>query len=80
MSRIPGLPEKSTPWLVRWAYRMARRKVGKVPEPMMVMAHNPWIFRAYGAFELALDRARRVDAKLKALASIKAAALIGCPF
>jgi hypothetical protein len=59
---------------------MARRRVGKVPEPMMVAAHSPWVFRAYGAFELALDRARRVDAKLKALAGIKAAALVGCPF
>jgi hypothetical protein len=80
MSRIPGVPEKSAPWLVRLAYRMARRRVGKVPEPIMVTAHSPWIFRGMGAFELALERARRVDPKLKALAGIKAAALVGCPF
>ncbi len=30
--------------------------------------------------EFALGRARRVDARLKALAELKAAALVGCPF
>ena len=79
MSRIPGVPEKSAPWSIRLAYRMARRRVGKVPEPVMVTAHNPWIFRALAGFELCLERARRVDPKVKALAEIKVAALIGCP-
>ena len=80
MSRIPGVPAEKAPWLVRLAYRMARKRVGQVPEPVMVAAHHPWIFRGVGAFELALERARRVDAKLKALAEIKSAALVGCPF
>jgi hypothetical protein len=34
----------------------------------------------YGAFELALGRSRRVDDRLKDLAALKAATLIGCPF
>jgi hypothetical protein len=32
------------------------------------------------SYEFALGRARRVDARLKALAGLKAAALVGCPF
>jgi len=54
--------------------------VGKVVEPALITAHHPWIFRASGAYEFMLDRARVVDARLKALVSLKAAALIGCPF
>jgi len=80
MARIAGVPENRAPLLTRLAYRFARRRVGAVPEPVAVSAHHAWIFRGMGAYELALERARLVDAKLKALAEIKAAALVGCPF
>jgi len=80
MGRIGGVPEARASWLVRLAYRFARRRLGKVPEPVAVAAHHRWIFSAMGAYELALERARLVDARLKALAGIKAAALVGCPF
>lgn len=80
MARIAGVPEASAPWLVRLAYRLARRRLGRIPEPVAVTAHHAWIFRGMGAFELALERARLVDPKLKALAELKTAALVGCPF
>lgn len=80
MARIEGVSPERAGLLVRLAYWFSRRMVGKVPEPLAVTAHHPWIFRAYGSYEYSLSRARRVDAKLKALASIKAAARIGCPF
>lgn len=34
--------------------------------------------RGWGAFELALERSRLVESKLKALAKIKTAMLVGC--
>ena len=80
MARIKGLAESEAGLEIRLGYRMAKRRVGKIPEPMTVAAHHRWIFRGYGAFEMAFDRSRLVDAKLKALASLKAAARIGCPF
>jgi hypothetical protein len=80
MARIEGLPANRAPLLVRIAYWMARRMVGKVPEPLTVTAHHPQVFRAYTGYEYFLAKANRVDAKLKALASLKAAALVGCPF
>ena len=80
MSRIAGVtPDRAGP-LQRFAYWYAKRRVGKVPEPVAVAAHHPWIFRGYGAYELCLERARRIDEKLKALAQLKAAALVGCPY
>lgn len=80
MSRILGIAAERASVVVRIAYWMSKRMVGKVAEPLQVTAHHPGIFRAYGAFEYFLGRSRKVDAKLKTLASIKAATLVGCPF
>jgi hypothetical protein len=80
MARIEGVEPRRAGWLTRLAFWMARRRVGRLPEPMAVSARHPWVFRAYGAFEYGLDRARRVEGRLKALASLKAATLVGCPF
>ena len=80
MARIEGVPAERAGVLVRLAYWMCRRMLGKVAEPLTVSAHNPWVFRAYGGFEWAMGKATRVDPKLKALAQLKAAALVGCPF
>ena len=49
-------------------------------QDMKVIARHPWIFRGYSAFEFALEKSRQVEPKLKSLASIKAATLVGCPF
>ncbi len=80
MSRIGGVPAERAGAMTRFSYRYAKRRLGKVPTPLTIVAHSPWIFRGYGAFEFSLERASSVDHKLKALASIKAATLIGCPF
>jgi hypothetical protein len=80
MARIEGVPAKHAGMLARIVFRMARRMLGKVPEPLTVVAHHGAIFRAYTGYEFFLARARRVDPRLKALASLKTAARIGCPF
>jgi len=80
MGRIAGVPKDEASLGVRFAYWFSKRLVGKVPEPLTVTAHHRWIFRGYTAYEFMLGRARLVDAKLKALAGLKTAALVGCPF
>ena len=80
MARLQGVPPRRAGLFVRLAYWMSKRMLGKVVEPLTITAHNPWIFRAYGAYEFALRKANRLESKLKALASMKAATLIGCPF
>ena len=80
MARIEGVSAEKAGWLLRFAYRVARRMVGKVPAPLTVAAHHGWVFRGYSAYEFAIGRARLIDRRLKILAEIKAAALIGCPF
>jgi len=63
-----------------------RRKFGKLTgkncliEPVKIAAHQPRLLRAIGQMEGGLEAARSVPLKLKLLASLKAATLIGCPF
>jgi hypothetical protein len=45
-----------------------------------LMAKRPAIMVAVGTYETALLLSGRVDSRLKALASLKASALVGCPF
>jgi len=80
MSRIAGVEPKKAGLFTRLAYFLARKKVGQLPEPLTIYAHNPWVMRAYGAYEMASQRATDVDTRLKVLASIKAGSLVGCPW
>ena len=45
---------------------------------MTIAAHNPAVFRAYGGFEMGMQRARALTPALRALASIKTGSLVGC--
>jgi len=80
MARIEGVPANKVGLATRLVYSYARRSFGKVPEPLTVVAHHPWLATGNATMEFSFQRSRLVDDKLKALASIKAAALIGCPF
>jgi alkylhydroperoxidase family enzyme len=80
MSRIPAVPSSDAGLLTRAAYAYARRDLGKVPEPLAVTAHHTGITAGYCAFEAAIDRARRVPARLKLLGEMKAAMMAGCEF
>jgi AhpD family alkylhydroperoxidase len=63
--------------LVRW---FGRRKFGRDLAPIDVYAHSGPLLAASGCFELAIERAHAVDPKLRALAELKTAAIVGCPF
>jgi hypothetical protein len=80
MSRIPGVQPDQAGIFTRLVYWMTKRKFGRVLVPVQVTAHHTRLLRAMGEMEMGQAAARSVDKKLKALASIKAAALIGCPF
>jgi hypothetical protein len=80
VARIEGVPENRASLLTRIGYWFARRKVGDLPRPLPIYAHNPWIMRAYGTFELLSERATLADKRLKILASIKTGTIVGCPW
>ena len=80
MPRVEGVPAARAGLLARIAYRLTRRQFGMTPVPLTVAAHHPWILRGYVAYEAMLDRARLVDRRLRLLAELEVAALIGCRF
>ncbi len=78
--RIEGVPKGKAGLFARLAYRFSQRQYGKVADPLKVAAHHRQVSFGAGMFELALQRAKLVEPRLKGLAQIKAATLIGCPF
>ena len=84
MARIPGAPSNRG-GLIRRAfvslvYYLTRRRLGRVIMPIQVTAHHPKIFWGYLQMEQSQLSAKLVDAKLKGLAELRVATLVGCPF
>jgi hypothetical protein len=48
--------------------------------PLTIEAHNPDVLRGVAGAEMFFQRANRVPARLKCLASVRVASLLGCPF
>ena len=80
MARIEGVEANQAGLFTRFLYWMTRRKVGRVILPFKITAHQPRLLFAVGEMEMGQQALRTIDTKLKALASIKAATLVGCPF
>ena len=80
MARIPGIEPDQANLFTRFVYWMTKRKVGRVVLPVKIAAHQTRILRAVGEMEMGQAAVHSVDHALKALAGIKAAMLIGCPF
>lgn len=80
MTRIEGVPRKQAGAFAKLAYRLTRRQVGRMMDPVAVYAHAPSLLAGYGAFEQATAKQSRVPERLKALGELKAAALVNCEF
>jgi hypothetical protein len=80
MARIEGIDEKRADPFTRSIYAGVRRKLGRVPEPIRITAHQPKLLAGVGGMEMAQAAMHSVDAALKAVVQIKATMLIGCPF
>jgi AhpD family alkylhydroperoxidase len=76
--RVQGAPERGL--VRRIAYRMARKRLGRVPEPFAVTAHHTKVFNAMSTFELLLERSKKVPVRYKALGELRAAMVVGCEF
>jgi hypothetical protein len=80
MQRIAGIEPQQANLFTRFVYWMTKRQIGRVIEPLKVTALQPRLLRASGQMEYAQRKMHSVDETLKALADIKVATLIGCPF
>ena len=84
MARIPGAPRNQGGLLRRLlvgiVYSLTQRRLGKVIMPIQVTAHHPKVFWGYVQMEQAQASSKLIDAKLKGLAELRVATLVGCPF
>ncbi len=80
MARIEGVENERAGMFVRLAYRMVKRRLGRVVLPIKITAHQPRLLGGLAAMETAQEKVRTVDAGLKALCQIKVAMMVGCPF
>lgn len=79
MSRLEP-PTRVGP-LTRLAYRYATWKYGKLPEPLTLWAHAPAVLWSTALFETLVERTwRQLPTSLADLATLRAAAVIGCPW
>jgi len=65
---------------VSLVYFFTRRRLGHVILPLQVTAHHGRIFWGYTQMERVQMSSKLVDAKLKGLAELRVATLVGCPF
>jgi len=61
-------------------YSITRRRLGHVIMPVQVNAHHPKLLWGYGQMEQSQLGSKTVDHKLKGLAELRVATLVGCPF
>ncbi|MGA8866408.1 MAG: hypothetical protein WB510_05540 [Candidatus Sulfotelmatobacter sp.] len=84
MARICGAPLNQGGLLrrlfVRIIYSLTRRKLDRVVMPVQVTAHHAKILWGYGQMEQSMLGSKLVDARLKGLAQLRVATLVGCPF
>ncbi len=63
-----------------YAKVVVRVRSRRVPDLLRLLAKRPAILVGMSAYETALLASGQVETRLKTLAQIKAASLIGCPF
>jgi hypothetical protein len=84
MARIPGVPANQGSLFyrlfVKFVYSRIRRRLGHVIMPIQVTAHHPKIFWGYCQMEQSQMGSHLIDHKLKGLAELRVATLVGCPF
>ncbi len=80
MSRLPQLRQARPGLFARIVYFVARKKLGRVPEPVKVLHRNTALLAGVGALETAFDKSTRVSGRIKALAQVRVAMMVGCPF
>ena len=78
MARLPENAKYG--WFARFLLWMARRRLGRVPTPWLVVALHPQVSFGLATMMMAHEKAHSVEPGLKSLARIQTARLIGCPF
>lgn len=84
MARISGAPRNRGGLLRRLfvgiIYSLTQRRLGRLIMPVQVTAYHSKILWGYVQMEQSQLSSKLVDPKLKGLAELRVATLVGCPF
>jgi alkylhydroperoxidase family enzyme len=90
MARIEGVPKSQASLMVKLVYRFGpramRKLTGRDPqagsgiEPMEIWAHQPKMMMGMGRFNQAVRGGKSVSERIRNLAELKGAQMIGCEF
>lgn len=80
MSRSAGVQDKDASLKTRIIFWFAKRKIGNVPEGLRVRGLDPKYLNACVRMDLYAAGKGVVPMKLKELAQLKVAMMVGCPF
>ena len=78
--RINGLEENEAPLSVKPLYMGSKKILGKVVQPLKVMARRPSIAWFGNLLGLAIEKSGKVEARIHVLAQLRAAQIVECPF
>jgi hypothetical protein len=78
--RIKGIDPNSPPEALKPIFDRSRKRFGRVISPNLVMGHRPEILLAAYGLGREIDVSDAVEPRLKLMASLRAAQMIGCPF
>jgi hypothetical protein len=80
MPRMQGVEPKQAPWHVRLIYWLMKRRLGQVPEGTKILAYDPRLLRQYTRMNIYSESEGALPKRLRRLAMLKTAMLVGCPF
>ena len=80
MARIEGVRDDEASFMTKRVFAAAAKEAGAVPDPLRIMAKSSPTMWGAGLLQVSLDRAKSVPDRLKTLACLKAASMIGCVF
>lgn len=80
MSRITGVPAEGAGLRVRFIYWLLRRRFGRISSGAKIRAHDPQLLQLAMRMDGYVASPGSVSVKLKELAQIKVAMVVGCPF
>ncbi|MEI7867140.1 MAG: carboxymuconolactone decarboxylase family protein [Candidatus Methylumidiphilus sp.] len=81
MSWINPPPENEYPWYLRMFYALQKRRLGWVPEPVLLWGRTPRVFIAFLRLYKAFDRkSSPLEASLRSLLMVRISQINICPF
>jgi len=78
--RITGIDPHNAPDSVQPVFQKSLDFFGRVITPNLAMAHRPEILLAHAKLGQAISASTVVEGRLKTMASVRAAQMVGCPF